>query len=423
MTAAERFEKLPMFDIRVGLERTQKLAAAVGNPERKLRFLHLAGTNGKGSTGAMLECALRRCGFRTGFYTSPHLIDVRERFRIDGRAVAPAELDAAADELAEVSQKIGASYFEFATVLALMLFERAQVDAVVWETGMGGRLDATNIVTPAAAIISNIAFDHQKYLGNTLAAIAGEKAGILKADAPVFTGIMPEEAEAVFRRRAAELGIPHFALAADAVPPLARFAEVDGRVCQCFDYEEIPVELPLLGGMQRRNFLLAAEVLKDFAPRWGFDFRRALGELRHVRWPARFQRLGERLVIDGGHNPDGIAALRAALGEILPGKKLAVVYGAFADKEVRPSLAALAELASVFYFTPLAAEGRASRRAEELAALIASSGVPYHAAPNAPEAVRRALAGTDGPVLVAGSLYMAGEVLAEFAPESVFDLV
>ena len=423
MTAAERFEKLPMFDIRVGLERTEELAARAGNPERNLRFLHLAGTNGKGSTGAMLECALRRSGFRTGFYTSPHLVDLRERFRIDGRAVAAELLDDAADELAERSAKIGASYFEFATVLALMLFARAKVDVAVWETGMGGRLDATNIVIPAASIITNIAFDHQKYLGGTLAAIAGEKAGILKPGVPVFTGIMPEEAEAVFRRRADELGIPHFAVAAADEPQLARFAVADGRLRQCFEYDGIPVELPLLGGMQRRNFLLAAEVLKYFAPRWNFDLRRALGELRHTRWPARFQRIGERLIIDGGHNPDGIAALRAALTEMLPGEKLAVVYGAFADKEVTPSLAALAELASVFYFTPLRAEGRASRGAEELAALAASSGVPCRSAANAPEAVRAALAETRGPVLVAGSLYMAGEVLAEFAPESVFDLV
>jgi len=422
MTAAERFEKLPMFDIRVGLERTEKLAAAVGNPERGLRFLHLAGTNGKGSTGAMLECALRRSGFRTGFYTSPHLVDLRERFRIDGRAVSAAELDAAADELAEAGREIGASYFEFATVLALLLFARAKTDVVVWETGMGGRLDATNIVTPAASIITNIAFDHRKYLGNTIASIAGEKAGIVKPGVPLFTGIVPEEAEEVFRRRAAEIGAPRFPVPR-AEAPLERFAEVDGRLCQCFAYGDLPVALPLLGGMQRRNFLVAAEVLKYFAPRWGFDFRRAVGELRAVRWPARFQRIGERLFVDGGHNPDGIAALRAALAEVLPGKKLAVVYGAFADKEAEPSLAALAGIASVFFFAPFAAPGRAARTAEELAAIIAPSGVPWRAASGAVDAVRRALAETDGAVLVAGSLYMAGEVLAEFAPESVFDLV
>ena len=420
------FDNLNMFGIRLGLEATRELARRCGDPERKLKFIHLAGTNGKGSTGAMLECALRSAGLKTGFYTSPHLVYLRERFRIAGRAVGEARFAKAVREIAESAAGGNFSYFETATVLAAKLFAEEKCDVVVWETGMGGRLDATNIVTPLASVITNIAFDHMHALGNTLAAIAGEKAGIVKPGVPVFLGVMPDEARQVIEARAKELDSPCFG-PGEAEPEHPVFAPgADGRVRQCFDYAGRRIELPLLGRMQRRNFRIVYAVLRELAPQLGIDFGRALDGLRDTRWPARFQQLDAHLLVDGAHNPDGIAALLEALDEVRPGEKFPVIYAAFKDKHVEHCLPELAKKASHFYFTPLAAEGRASHSGAELGALLRNwSDVPFTACTNAEEALRRAR--EDNPeklILSAGSLYLAGEVLTCAAPPSaVLDLL
>ena len=180
------FNSLDMFGIRLGLDDIRVHLQAVGNPHKDLRFIHIAGTNGKGSTGAMLECALRGAGLKTGFFTSPHLIDIRERFRVNGKTISREKFNAATEKLAKLSEGRRTTYFEFATVLAIMIFKEENCDAVIWETGMGGRLDATNSVDTSVSIITNIALDHQNHLGNTLAAIAGEKAGILRKNIPLF---------------------------------------------------------------------------------------------------------------------------------------------------------------------------------------------------------------------------------------------
>ena len=420
------FDALDMNGIRLGLDATRELARRCGNPERNLKFIHLAGTNGKGSTGAMLECALRQAGLKTGFYTSPHLVYLRERFRIAGKAVSEARFGRAAEELAKLAEGGRFSYFETATVLAMKLFAEEKCDVVVWETGMGGRLDATNVVTPAASCITNIAFDHMKALGSTLAAIAGEKAGIVKPGAPVFYGVMPDEARQVIEARAAELGSPCIG-PGEAEPETAKLVKfADGRVRQCFKYGGHEIELPLLGRMQRRNFRIVYAVLKRLAPALGVDFATALRGVRETRWPARFQQLDDKLIVDGAHNPDGIGALMEALDEIFPGKKFPVIYAAFKDKHVEHCLPELAKKAARFYFTPLAQEGRPSFSGAELGELLKTwSGAPFISCANAAEALKRARSeNPDAVVLSAGSLYLAGEVLAAAAPpEAVLDLV
>lgn len=420
------FDALDMNGIRLGLDATRELARRCGSPERNLKFIHLAGTNGKGSTGAMLECALRQAGLKTGFYTSPHLVYLRERFRIAGKAVSEARFARATEELAKLAEGGHFSYFETATVLAMKLFAEEKCDVVVWETGMGGRLDATNVVTPVASCVTNIAFDHMKALGNTLAAIAGEKAGIVKPGVPVFYGVMPDEARQAIEARAKELGSPCFG-PGEAEPETAKLARsADGRVRQCFKYGGHDIELPLLGHMQRRNFRIVYAVLKRLAPALGVDFAAALKGVRETRWPARFQRLDDRLIVDGAHNPDGIGALLEALDEIFPGKKFPIVYAAFKDKHVEHCLPELAKKAARFYFTPLALEGRPSFSGTELGGLLGTwSSVPFTPCANAAEALARARnENPDATVLSAGSLYLAGEVLAAAAPpEAVLDLV
>ena len=408
--AGAYFDSLDMFGIRLGLDATRELTEKAGHPERGLRFIHIAGTNGKGSVGAMLERALREAGLRTGFYTSPHLIDIRERFRIGGKAVSTADFDAAAEELHREAGTGRYSYFEFATVLAMKLFAAAGTDAVIWETGMGGRLDATNMVTPEAAVITNIALDHQKHLGDTLAAIAGEKAGILKPGKPLFHGVLPPEAHKVILARAAGSGCPVFP-PREPIPP----ADADGS----FVYDGRRIVLGLPGRMQRENFRIVYEILRYFAPRLGFSLDTALAGLRLVRWPARFQQVGERLIVDGGHNPDGVRALVESVHERFPREKFTVVYAAFGDKHAENCLPFLREVAADFVFTSVNTPGRETFAPDALTEF--AGGVPAKTAATPVEAVETALSGPRR-VIVSGSLYLAGMVLEHYAPETVLDL-
>ena len=422
----QALDRLSMFGIKLGLEQTERLFELSGAP-KDLRYLHIAGTNGKGSTGAMLEAGLRHCGFRTGFYSSPHLVDVRERFRVDGRAVSEEALARAferVDRAAEIRRREGAkpTFFEVTTAMAALIFQEAGADFVVWETGMGGRLDATSVVEPEAAIITNIALDHQKYLGDTLAKIAAEKAGILRPGAPLFTGFLAPEAEQVIAARAAELGC-----AVTGPNPLAETGEpVYGRdeqgITQTFRYGERTMTLHLVGAMQRRNFLTAAPVLRHLAAKYGFSFDRALEGVRSARWPARCQAVSENLVVDGGHNPDGAQALAQAMREAFPDRKFAVVFAGFRDKDVSENLRLVAPLAAQWIFTPIADE-RPSYAAEELMEMARAAGSRAPAVGTASSREAMAEAQKTGlPVLAVGSLYLAGEILREYAPGTVYDL-
>ena len=423
-------DSLSMFGIKPGLEATCELMRRAGNPERELSFIHIAGTNGKGSTGAMLECMLRGAGFTTGFYSSPHLIDIRERFRVNGLAVSEEDYLALSAELAEAARAdtgraFTFTYFEFTTVLAAMIFARAGVDIVIWETGMGGRFDSTNVVRPLASVITGIALDHQAYLGDTVEKIAAEKAGIIKPGVPVFTGVMPEAARRVIAGRARELECDCFRVAEEDAGSVTR--RFDGtRTVQEFEYEGRRVTLPLMGGMQRRNFRLAALVLEKLAPRLGIDLDRAFRALAGCRWPGRYQQVSERLIVDGGHNPDGISALSEALKETFPGEKFTVVFAGFKDKDVAGGLRLLAELAAMFVFVPLAESDRPSYNGEELIALARESGIvnmEFAAASDAASALKLAFGCSSRRVVAAGSLYLAGEVLsASVEPAAVLNL-
>jgi len=403
--------RLNMFGIRLGLDNVKKLFSAAGDPQKRLKFIHIAGTNGKGSTGAMLECALRKAGLKTGFYSSPHLIDVRERFRIDGRAVDRETFDAAAEKLAALNRDVDATYFEFATVLAAMIFEQAHCDIVVWETGMGGRLDATNAVTPEVSVITNIALDHQNHLGNTLAEIAGEKAGILKPDVPLFYGELGPEAKQVILGRAAELGIPATG-PGEEVPPCLEVAEHSTGFIQKFSWRGRTITLSLPGRMQRENFRIVFSTLEYLSRRLGFDLDTALAGLAEVRWPARLDKIEERLFVDGGHNPDGVRALTESVRELLPEERFTVVYGAFKDKDASRCLPLYRDIAEGFIMVPNAEAGRACHTPEELAAMARDLGFTARTASSGKEAVELALAISPRRVLVSGSLFLAGEILS-----------
>lgn len=419
-------EQLIRFGIKLGLAQSTELFLRSGAPLEK-GFIHIAGTNGKGSTGAMLECALRSVGLRTGFYSSPHLIDLRERVRVAGRAVSTELFNRAFATVKEAADAMRAeertpTFFEFTTALAALIFELEKCDFVVWETGMGGRFDATNVVESELSVITGIALDHQQYLGDTIEKIAFEKAGIIHTGCPVFTGELTPEARFVIENEALRHDAPSYRPDEEPMTDLVHGSDGYGFF-QEFTHRGRRIRLALGGAMQRRNFKVVYPVLEHLSQKYDFSLDDALAGLARVRWPGRCQKLANGLVVDGGHNPDGATALAEALAELEPGVKYTVVFAGFKDKDLAGNLRALSVLAEKFIFVPLK-DARPSATAAELTEILHRSGlgIPAVAAAGAVEGCETALA-EGGRVLAAGSLYLAGEVLARYAPEMALDLV
>lgn len=413
--AFDWLDSVGFFTIDLGLDRVRELLDRLGSPERNLRFIHVAGSNGKGSVCTFLENGLRACGFSTGFYSSPHLIRLAERYRINGTIVDDPSLESAADEVRPVVEAMrgegrGPTYFEITTALALVLFSRKKVDFVVWETGLGGRLDATNVVLPVLSVITGISLEHTEYLGSTLAAVAAEKAGIIKPGVPVFCGPLKPEALDVIRKTAAERGSPLTEVpACDADFRLVRCP--DGKVYQELLLEGELVRISLPGAYQRNNARLAAAALARLSRDFGFPLKTALDALERAEWPARMQFVREKnLLIDGAHNPEGAEALARSLRELHPGEKFHFIAGCFADKNAAEVLRFLAPLARDFRFIEFDGAGRAVCSPERLSALLreAAPGCPAERSP-----LEQALAELpkENLTVLTGSLHMCGEAL------------
>ena len=391
--AIAHLRSLQLHGFQPGLRTTRRLAALAGDPQERLRFIHVAGTNGKGSTCALLESVYRKAGLKVGLYTSPHLVRFGERIQVGRVPIADADLARHVSELERLADTMTPTFFEFTTVLALRYLAEQRVDLVIWETGLGGRLDATNIVTPLASVITNVAFDHQRILGDTIAAIASEKAGIIKPGVPVVTAAEDPGALAIIVHKAKELDAPVITL---GEPEIARFK----------------AEIPLLGRHQRANAALAAatvRLLRFVLPVDDTQLREGLAE---VRWPGRLQvvrRGAQTLVLDGAHNPAGIAALRTALAEAVPGKRPMLVLGMLADKDWRAMVADLVPLASRVVTAPVGNERTVTAEDLRAACVATGAGRPVKAAGSAGAALK--LVAADPFVLVTGSLYFIGEVM------------
>lgn len=400
MTYAEALTyllSLQQFGFKPGLESTRRLASLVGNPHETLRFIHVAGTNGKGSVCAMLDAIHRTAGRRVGLYTSPHLIRFNERIRVDGTPIPDealarltAQLRAAVES---ASPKLEPTFFEFTTVLALLWFAESKVDLVAWETGLGGRYDATNIVTPLASIVTQIGLDHMAVLGPTIGAIAAEKAGIFKPDVPALTSATDPDALAILEFKARETGCPFI--------PVGHLA-----------VEQFRYDLPLLGEHQRTNAALAAaaiRVLRFLLPVSDEQMARGFAS---VRWPGRLQVLQrgkQTLLLDGAHNRDGIASLRAALERHFPNRAPVLVLGMLADKEWSEMARALAPLASRILTTRVSSTRTVSPDDLKAACLASAVTRPIRVTQSVAEALRGCAA--DPFVVVTGSLYLIGEAL------------
>jgi dihydrofolate synthase/folylpolyglutamate synthase len=400
--------------MRPGLDRIEALLSAIGNPERSMTLAQIAGTNGKGSVSAMLAAIVQATGRRVGLYSSPHLVDLRERIQVDGRPIPEADVADGVDALGTLIARLDATMFEALTALALDHFAHEGVEVAVLEVGLGGRLDSTTVGRPAVEVITSLDYDHQAYLGTTLEAIAGEKAAIIRSGIAISARQEPA-AEAVVARRAAEAGIPLLVEGRDLRVRVRR-ASLDG---QWLDLEGPgwridDVRCALLGVFQPGNALLAATAARVL----GADdaaIRRGLGA---TSWPGRFQliRRSPPVIVDGAHNPAGARALAASLKTYVPGERVTFVIGTSDDKDKAGILDALLPLARRVIF--VAADHPRSASAESLAALArrlsAGEGVPIETAPSPSEALQMAVADPQTTtVCIAGSLFVIGEILAQ----------
>ena len=387
---------LQLFGAHFGLERVEKLAALAGRPEKKLRFIHVAGTNGKGSTCAMLESIYRAAGLRVGLFTSPHLVSFRERIQINRQLIPQTEIVRLVSEIQPLLNFFPAdnhpTMFEVVTVMALKYFAEQKCDLVIWETGLGGRLDATNIVTPLASVITNIAFDHTEWLGDTLAKIAAEKAGIIKSGVPVVTAENHPEALVIIEKVAREKNAP--------------LTKVNSE----FGIQNS--ELPLHGEHQKQNAALAlatVEILQKQIPVSGLQIETGL---QNVYWPGRLQlveRGAQKILFDGAHNVAGAETLRAALEKDFAGVRPVFIFGALADKKWPEICRILAPLATKVFTVPVASQRTAA--ADELAESFHAAN-PKLAAMAKPDLIAALIACENEPfIVITGSLYLIGEAL------------
>lgn len=406
----------------LGLERIRELCARLGDPQKKLRFIHVAGTNGKGSTCAMLSAILTAAGYRTGMFTSPHLQRYNERFQINGAQISDEALCEAAEAVKRASEGMtdAATEFERCTAIGLEYFAREKCEIVVFEVGLGGRLDSTNVIdAPEAAVITNLGLEHTEVLGDTIEQIAFEKAGIIKPGCSVVLYAQSPEAEAVVRDKAEKEGC--YILVSDPSEERLLSEDVFG---QRIDYRERrDIELRLIGTYQYNNCALVLDTVDVLRKRgWNIPEQAVRDGLRDVRWPGRFEvlRRDPLIILDGAHNPNGVQELARCIERFLPGKRIRVVMGVMADKDH----AAMIDIISPYAerFVAMAPKYYRSMGSAALAAEIAErTGLPVSDAGDVRTGVKTAweMADSEHPVVIFGSLYQIGEIMDALADMSV----
>lgn len=414
---------LERFSIRPGLERMEYLMEALGHPERRLKFVHIAGTNGKGSTAAFLDAILREAGQDTGMFTSPYIETFHSRIRYNGTPIKTEELLALIERIRPIveemrNHEVGTpTEFEVVTALALLYFATVTYpDIVIWETGLGGRLDSTNIVHPLASIITNVGLDHMNILGETRADIAREKAGIIKSGVPVIMGRMHPDALAVLEETAQAKKATMYRAGREYT---AERQLAEGREHLTFTgpFGRLEnSELGLYGAHQADNAaaaLMTIQVLRSYYALYVDDEHMRNG-LACAKWPGRFERIAEKpdMIFDGAHNVDGIKALKQTLDDYYPGQRIRLVFSALGDKEYAQMVAELAP-ACAEVWVARTAHPRAAEP-EKIAAVFQQviPGIPVHVYENGTEAweAARTNAGPEDVILVAGSLYFISDV-------------
>jgi dihydrofolate synthase/folylpolyglutamate synthase len=397
---------------KLGLERTAALLEEMGNPHERLRSLHVAGTNGKGSVCATLDTLLRAKGLRVGKYTSPHLVDFRERFLVDGRPVEPQFVVDFIERWTPAVERIGATFFEATTAMAFDLFASEGVDAAVIETGLGGRLDSTNVIRPLAAGVTSIGIDHVEYLGETREEIAAEKAGIFKRGVPAVIGERDAEIRTLLASLAGERGADPIIDVTEVTAPDDVNVTPEGTTFTVtVNGERGLVRTGLAGAHQASNASVALSMLNASGSSFATSLTQAREALPKVRLPGRFQRVGS-YVFDVAHNPDGAAVLATTLEAVSPPRPRAVVLCVLADKDWRGVMSALARVIDLFVLTdaPTAPTSRAWDR-DAAATFAHERGWTAISEGNFDRALARA---TDSAstVLITGSFHTVGDAMA-----------
>jgi dihydrofolate synthase/folylpolyglutamate synthase len=425
--AIDRLYELQKFGIKLGLNSTQNLLERLGDPHQGLKCVHLAGTNGKGSVGAMIEAALLAAGIKTGFYTSPHLIHFAERFRLNGREISKSKVLDLINQVWKVcDQSEPPTFFEFVTAMAFLYFAEAGVDWTILETGLGGRLDATNVCTPQATVITNIGMEHQEYLGNTLREIAWEKAGIIKEGVPLVHGVQQPSARQVVEERARKLKAPIIRKGREINFRRGRNNQfvLNGRL---WSLKKLSTNLN--GRHQPSNACLAMgslEVMVEAGAEVGPEhFRQGI---TNVHWPGRLEQFPTQtgqatLWLDGAHNIPAARALVESLDLVRQDRyPFVMVVGVMADKDIRPILEVLVSAADWVIFS----RPRYERAAEPsaLAKAAPKDSPPFELETDLAEAIYKARhrAGETGVVLVTGSLFTVGEARAILTGDPTSDL-
>ncbi|NLA86382.1 MAG: bifunctional folylpolyglutamate synthase/dihydrofolate synthase [Clostridiales bacterium] len=395
-----------------GLERTRELLKALGNPEKSLKFVHIAGTNGKGSTAACIASVLQTAGYRTGLYTSPYILRFNERMQVNGIHISDEELEVLTDEIRPFadSMKDAPTEFELITALAMRFFLYKKCDIVVLEVGLGGELDSTNVIdVPEIAVITAIGHDHTAELGPTLKDIARAKAGIIKegGDVVIYGGV--KEADEVFERACCEK---------NAVLRRTDFSKLTVHAYELdavrFDYKTFKnIRLPLAGTYQPKNAAVAIsalEILKEKG--WKISDNDIITGLARVSWPGRFEVLMNHpvFIVDGAHNPHGLRATTESLKQYFGDRKIVFLIGVMADKDVGGMIELIAPLAKSF--VTVAPHNPRAMKAEKLKEALSVSGLPAAACESIPDAVDESMrqAGPEGVVAALGSLYFSGDI-------------
>jgi len=440
-SAIDYLFSLQKHGIKLGLEKTREILSLVGNPHRQLRCIHVAGTNGKGSVSAMIASILKAHGFRVGLFTSPHLVSFTERIKVDDREITESEVADLTDEVRgkidQYDKELNPTFFEVVTAVAFVYFIRQRVDWVVVETGMGGRLDATNVIAPDVSVITSISYDHREFLGESLSEIAGEKAGIIKEGVPVVSASQLPEAAEVIARTAREKSALLFVYGED----FAGIIESCGMEGTRFNYSNGSVRMeglftPLAGEYQGMNAALAIKAVSIALARAGainakaheIDSSETIRTgLAATRWRGRLELVSADppIIIDGAHNTAAARALAGFITKNLAGRKIILVLGIMADKEIENILSALLPIAEETIFTAPAYSRAESP--DRLAGLARSAGFTnVRVASSIRDALaeakeRQAFHSDRSPaiIIITGSFYTAGEALESLGERSI----